>query len=67
MLDNIADYITVQEFAKQFDYHPEHVRRLIRNGELDAVKLKCWRISPEAVKQFVESRSVVKKWLKEQK
>jgi len=67
MLDDIADYMTVQEFAEKFDYHPEHVRRLIRNGELGAVKLKCWRISPEAIEQFVESRSVVKKWLKEQK
>ena len=66
MFDNISDYMTVQEFARKFDYHPEHVRRLIRNGELEAVKLKCWRISPEAIKQFVESRSVVKKWLKEQ-
>ena len=66
MFDNIADYMTVQEFARKFDYHPEHVRRLIRNGELEAVKLKRWRISPEAVERFVESRSVVKKWLKEQ-
>jgi excisionase family DNA binding protein len=66
MFDNIADYMTVQEFARKFDYHPEHVRRLIRNGELEAVKLKRWRISPEAVERFVESRSVVKKWPKEQ-
>ncbi len=67
MLDNIADYMTVQEFARKFDYHPEHVRRLIRNGELDAVKLRSWRISPEAVNDFIESRRVDKKWLKEQK
>ena len=67
MLDDISDYITVQEFARKFDYHPEHVRRLIRSGELDAVKLRRWRISPEAVKEFIESRRVDKKWLKEQK
>ena len=60
MLGNFSDYMTVQEFARKFDYHPEHVRRLIRNGELDAVKLRRWRISPEAVEEFIESRRVDK-------
>lgn len=60
MFDDIKEYMTVLDFARKFDYHPEHVRRLIRSGELEAIKLKQWRISPEAVKQFLEGRSVVK-------
>lgn len=60
MYDNIQDYMTVSDFAKKFGYHPEHVRRLIRNGELEAVKLKHYRISPDSVEKFIEGRRTVK-------
>ena len=58
MLENVTTYMTVQELAGKLNYHPSHIRYLIRTGQLEAIKLKGWRISPEAVEKFIESRSV---------
>lgn len=52
------NYMTVDEVAKELGYNPAHVRRLIRQKQLSAVKLGRWLISPEAVEKFIERRSV---------
>ena len=55
----IQDYLSVEEVAEQLGYSTAHVRRLIRQKQLAAVKLGRWRISPEAIGKFIQRRSVV--------
>lgn len=52
------NYMTVDEVARELGYNPAHVRRLIRQKQLSAVKIRRWLISPEAIEKFVERRSV---------
>lgn len=56
MLEN---YLSVEEVAEQLGYSSAHVRRLIRQKQLSAVKLGRWRISPEAIEKFIKRRSVI--------
>ena len=55
----IQDYLSVEEVAEQLGYSTAHVRRLIRQKQLAAVKLGRWRISPEAIGNFIKRRSVI--------
>lgn len=51
------DWITVKQFADRFGYHVEYVRQMIREGKLEAVKARGWRISPSAIEAFFSSRT----------
>jgi len=50
------DWLTVKQFSDRFGYHEEYVRQLIREGQLDAVKARGWRISPDAIEAFFTKR-----------
>jgi excisionase family DNA binding protein len=55
---------TVRQVAEQLGVHPDHVRRLIHNGELLAFDIAvgkdrpCYRVTPEALAGFIARRSV---------
>ena len=55
----IDTYYTVEDVARKLGYTEAHVRRLIRQRELSAVKIGRWRISPRAIEKFIERRSVI--------
>lgn len=45
--------LTVEQVAQCIDWHPESVRRAIRQGRLHAIKLgREWRISPETMENI---------------
>lgn len=42
--------LTIEQFAALIGWHPESVRRAIRQGRLHAIKLgRQWRIPPETL------------------
>ena len=44
----ISAGMTPEQFAKAIQYHPEHVRFLIRKGKITALKFgREWRIPPD--------------------
>ena len=46
---------TVRELSEQTHYHPEHIRRLIRQGKLEAKKLGLlWFVNPESMTAYME-------------
>jgi excisionase family DNA binding protein len=50
MTDKDLDMITTAEAARILDYHPNHVRRLIREGTLPASKFSnVWMIQRDDV------------------
>ena len=53
----MEEYLTVQEVAALLKMHWQTVLNYIKSGKLEAVQLdKGYRISPEAVRNFMDSR-----------
>ncbi len=54
-MDNFHNISTT---AKRIAAHPETVRRIIRRGELAAVKIgKQWRVSESAMQEYLDRRA----------
>jgi len=54
---NLKEYLTVKQAAKRLDVSEDWVRDLIQAKILKAIKIKRWRISPEDLEKFINSRS----------
>jgi excisionase family DNA binding protein len=53
-MNNGDDWITTQEAAQLSGYHPEHLRRLIKRGDIVARKVSIiWLISRRSLLEFV--------------
>lgn len=53
MLD---EWLSVSDAAKLSGYHPEYIRRLIRDGEIEARKFSIvWQVSKKSLVDYVES------------
>lgn len=51
-------WITVQEGVALTGYHPDHLRRLIRAGEITALKKgNAWWVSQESLLVYLEQAS----------
>jgi excisionase family DNA binding protein len=49
-----ATYITIGEASKLTGYNPEHLRRLLRSGELDGKKLSIlWLVNRESLTAYI--------------
>lgn len=59
-MDDLREYLTVEDVAKKLDITEEWVRDLIHRKEIRAVKIGQWKIKPEDLEKFVESRMNVK-------
>jgi excisionase family DNA binding protein len=56
VIATMPDYVSVREAAELLDYHPESVRRLIRNGKLEAEqKSNAWWIFRDSVEAYREA------------
>ena len=53
----LKGYLTVRKVAKQLGLSEYRIRELIREKQIRAVKIGRWRVKPEDLKEFVESRS----------
>jgi excisionase family DNA binding protein len=50
----LEDWLTVKEAAEYSGYHYEHIRRLIRAGEISARKWgNAWMVSRESLLQYL--------------
>jgi len=51
---DVTDWLSVTEASKVSGYHPNHLRHLIHEGELIAVrKGLMWLIEPESLNNYV--------------
>lgn len=51
------DWLTVNEAAELSGYHPEHIRRLIRQGEISAKKFSIvWMVSRNSLLDYKKSQ-----------
>lgn len=59
-MNQIEEWLTVQEVADKLRVKAFTVRRAIRSGKLKAARIggqSGYRISPQAVKEYMEERS----------
>jgi len=58
-IDRVTDgKLTVREVAEILDLTEEHIRRLIRQGKIPAIKIRGFLITREDLQSFIESRRV---------
>lgn len=52
------EWLSVREAAKLSGYHPEYIRRLIRDDEIEARKFSIvWQIKRKSLEAYIESAS----------
>lgn len=56
-MEDIKKFLTVKQVAQKLGYTEEWVRDLIKAKQIRAVKIGRWRIKPEELEKFVQSRS----------
>ncbi len=62
-MPNLSGYITTQEAAKLMCYHIDHVRRMIREGDLKAQKVgNMWFVSKASITEYLEQNSHLDKY-----
>ena len=50
-----GQWLSVDEAAKLSGYHPEYIRRLIRNGEIEAKKFSIvWQVNKDSLEAYIE-------------
>ncbi len=57
---NLKKYLTVRQVANKLDITEEWVRDLIAKKEIKATKIGKWRIKPEDLEIFINTRTNVK-------
>lgn len=58
-MDDLRKYLTVPEVAKKLDITEEWVRDLISRKQIKAYKIGQWKIKPEDLEEFINSRKNV--------
>ncbi len=59
-MEDLRKYLTVAEVAKKLDITEEWVRDLIARKDIKAVRIGKWRIKPEDLEKFINSRRNIK-------
>jgi excisionase family DNA binding protein len=55
-MDDLRKYLTVPEVAKKLDITEEWVRDLIARKQIKAIKIGQWKIKPDNLEEFIDSR-----------
>ncbi len=55
MADNGGEWISISDAADLSGYHPEYIRRLIRNGEITAKKFSIvWQVNKRSLIDYLK-------------
>ena len=54
-MPDLADYMSTEEAARKLGFHIDHVRRLLREGDLEGVKVGItWLVSRKSVDAYLK-------------
>jgi len=54
-MPDIADYMTTQEAAKKLGFHIAHIRRMLREEDLEGLKVgQTWLVSKKSVEKYLK-------------
>ncbi len=52
-MPNLADYLTTQEAATKLGFHVDHIRRMLRTGDLVGLKVgQMWFVSKASIDKY---------------
>ncbi|MBI5714426.1 MAG: helix-turn-helix domain-containing protein [Chloroflexi bacterium] len=52
-MPDLDDYLTTESAAKELDFHVEHIRRMLRDGDLKGLKMgHGWLVSRKSVADY---------------
>lgn len=55
-MPDLADYMTTEEAAKKLSFHIVHIRRMLREGDLEGLKVgQTWLVSRKSVEKYREA------------
>jgi hypothetical protein len=55
MAENGGEWISISDAARLSGYHPEYIRRLIRNGEIIAKKFSVvWQVNRKSLIDYLK-------------
>lgn len=58
IMPDLSGYFTPQAAAQRLDYSVEHVRRMLREGDLEGLKIGyMWLVSKESVEKYLKETS----------
>jgi len=53
-MPDLADYMSTEEAARKLGFHIDHVRRLLREGDLEGIKVGItWLVSRKSVDTYI--------------
>ena len=62
ILESLPDIITVKQLAEFLQTSDQTISRFLKNGKLKGFKIgREWRISKEAVTQWIDKNNTIKK------
>ena len=56
MIENFKQYLSVKDIAEKFGVTEEWIRDLIQAGKIKATKIGQWKVKPEDLQEFIDSR-----------
>jgi len=63
IMPDLTDYMTTQEAAEKLGYHVDHVRRMLREGDLKGQKVgNMWFVFEPSVKEYIENNAGLEKF-----
>jgi excisionase family DNA binding protein len=55
-MPDLADYMTTEDAAKRLGFHIDHIRRMLRGGDLEGLKLRReWLVSRKSVDKYLKA------------
>jgi excisionase family DNA binding protein len=55
-MPDLADYMTTEEAAKKLGFHIDHIRRMLRLGDLEGLKIgPTWLVARKSVAQYIKA------------
>ncbi len=62
-MPDLRDFVTTKEAAEMLQFHVEHVRRLMREGDLQGEKIgSAWLVLKKSVEEYVEKNKELSKF-----
>jgi excisionase family DNA binding protein len=61
-MPDLKEYIQTTEAAAQLNYHVEHVRRMMREGSLQGIKIgRTWLVQRKSLDEYVAKTAQMNK------
>jgi len=62
-MPDLRDFITTEEAARILQFHVEHVRRLLREGDLKGEKIgTAWLVLKKSVEEYIKETEGMNKF-----